>query len=114
MLVDINTFACKIRTGSIALSTTTCTLDKISNSSYFIVTMKAPCTTTCSSGTVYTIELSGVQNPEWINTGITKSIEIQTMSNDFLWIKDRKTVTIFTTPELIEGPITSRSISKIN
>jgi hypothetical protein len=114
MLVDSSTLACKIRTGSLVLTTTTCVLDVASNSSYFIVTMHPPCSTTCSSGTVYTIELSGVQNPEWINSPITKSIEIQTMSSDLLWIKDRKTVSIFITPDLIEGTIATRSISKTN
>ncbi len=81
---------------------------------YFIVTLNAPCSATCPGGTSYQIEISGVKNPDWIVSPLSKSIEIYTMTTDLLWIKDRKLVGVFTSPTLIEGVITDKSISKIN
>lgn len=34
------------------------------------------------------------------------------MTSDLLWIKDRRLTGILTSPDLVEGPITTRSISK--
>jgi hypothetical protein len=108
------TIACRTRTGSLSFSTVDCTLDSASNSTYNIVHMPAPCTTFCSAGTVYSIELSGIRNPEWIIPSQTRSIEIQTMTSDLLWLKDRRLTGIFTTPDLVEGPLSTRGISKTN
>jgi hypothetical protein len=108
------TIACRTKTGSLAFSTVDCTLDSVSNSNYNIIHMPVPCTTFCSAGTVYSIEISGIRNPEWIITTQTRSIEIQTMTSDLLWLKDRRLTAIFTTPNLVEGPISTRSISKTN
>lgn len=108
------TVSCKARAGTLALSAVTCTLDTTSNTTYFIVHFPAPCSIVCSAGSVYTIELTGIKNAEWITVPLTRSIEIQTMTSDLLWIKDRRLTSIFTTPELVEGPITTRSITKAN
>jgi hypothetical protein len=96
------------------LASTDCTLDISTNATYFIVSLAAPCLTTCSGSTPYQIEISGVKNPDWIVSPITKSIEIQTMSPDLLWIKDRKLTGVFTSPSLVEGVITDKGITKVN
>jgi hypothetical protein len=36
------------------------------------------------------------------------------MTSDLLWLKDRKLVSIFTTPDLVEGPLSNLGISKTN
>lgn len=78
------------------------------------MSLAAPCSNTCSGGTSYQIELSGVKNPDWIVSPVTRSIEILTMSSDLLWIKDRKLVGVFTSPSLVEGVIIDKSITKVN
>jgi|LauGreDrversion4_2_1035121.scaffolds.fasta_scaffold06835_4 hypothetical protein len=108
------TVTCKTRTGTLPLASTDCTLDTASNSSYIIIHMPVPCTSFCSPGTLYTLEISGLRNPEWIMIPITRSIEIQVMTNDLLWIKDRILARIFTAPDLVEGALSTRSISKTN
>jgi len=96
------------------LSATDCTLDITTNTTYFIVSLPSPCTISCSGGTSYQIEISGVKNPDWIVSPVTKSIEIYTMSVDLLWIKDRKLNGVFTSPSLVEGIITDKGITKVN
>lgn len=76
--------------------------------------MASPCPIFCAAGSTYTVELSGVRNPEWIAPSITRSIEVQTMTSDLLWLKDRRITQIFTTPSLTEGIISSRTITKNN
>jgi len=78
------------------LAATDCTLDIITNATYFLVSLGVPCITSCSGGTSYQIEISGVKNPDWIVSPVSKSIEVQTMSADLLWIKDRKLIGVFT------------------
>ena len=112
MQVDASTFSCKTKSGTNTLDTAVCNLDTTSIPLYFIVTMVAPCKVTCAGGTPYTVQFSGVKNPEWIGT-ITKSIEIQTMTSDLLWIKDRKISGVITTPELTEGVISDGQITKV-
>ena len=59
---------CKTRTATNALTATSCTLDTTTNLNYFIVHMPVPCPISCPPATSYTVELSGVRNPEWIMT----------------------------------------------
>ena len=70
------TVSCRARTGTLDFSNVVCTLDTASNTTYFIVHFPAPCTIICSAGSVYTIEMTGIKNPEWITAPLSRSIEI--------------------------------------
>lgn len=56
--------------------------------------------------------LIGVRNPYWIVDPATKSIEIYSITNDKLWIRDQIVDDAYLTPELTEAVITSKSINK--
>jgi hypothetical protein len=75
--------------------------------------MIAPCPSGCSASSVFSVIVTGVKNPPYRMPTQTKSIEIQTMTSDLQWIKDKRTTLIFTTPDLTLGAISGASLTKL-
>ncbi|CDW80339.1 UNKNOWN [Stylonychia lemnae] len=111
MLVDSASFSCQITLGS-QVTSPLCNLDATTNTTYFLVTLTSPCSSGCSANSIFQLALSGVRNPLWIVSPLTKSIEIYTMTSDQLYIRDRRITNIFTTPALIEGSLTGISLTR--
>jgi hypothetical protein len=75
MQVDSSNFACKTAQRTDAPATVPCTIDESTSTTYFIVTLQAPCPQSCADENDYTVIFSsGVINPPWINPGITSTI----------------------------------------
>ena len=77
-----------------------------------LLTVECPTSGVCNAGTRFTLQVDGLVNIGWIYTSVTDSVRITTMTADMVYLIDRVTSGVLTTPALVEGSFTDVSLTK--